>query len=224
MQLRRSLSALALALSVGVVSACAASGPVGDGGASATPSASVPSAGDSDGVPSQLSLDDGDQVNSTMQAQWLDAMVADNAFTLSSPDDGKGNWAYTQTATQCIVRFWQGSVSDLPKADSDRALSDAVIAAWLRVQPADVTAHAADDTIGYQPSGAKTFGVRVVTGSAEGTSYVTAARGLGGIHGGFLAEVACPAGQDAVSIYVALKSKYLAVTVYPASAAPTPTR
>lgn len=211
--------AVLLIVAVGLT-ACAAGGPSSSESTPSHPSASAspkPTGSETDvPVPDTLGFDDGDDVDNRMQAQWIDAMIADKDFTLSSPDDGKGNWAYTQNATQCVVRFWQGSVADLPAASSDRELSDAILSVWTSVSPADVTAHAADGTVGYQLSGEATAAVRIIAGSAQDKTYVTAARGLRGLRGGFLTEVECPSGQSATAPFAALTPRYLGLTVYPA--------
>lgn len=185
--------AVLLIVAVGLT-ACAAGGPSSSESTPSHPSASAspnPTGSETDvPVPDTLGFDDGNDVDNRMQAQ--------------------------QNATQCVVRFWQGSVADLPAASSDRELSDAILSVWTRVSPADVTAHAADGTVGYQLSGEATAAVRIIAGSAQDKTYVTAARGLRGLRGGFLTEVECPSGQSATALFAALTPRYLGLTVYPA--------
>lgn len=115
------------------------------------------------------------------------------------------------------MRFWQGDVSSIGSGEGDRALSDAVLATWLKVSPDEVTAAAQDDMVGYVPGTSGSTQVRVVAGSTQsGGSWVAAARGLTSFHGGFVVHVTCPEGQSAQSLYSTLRDDKLTPVVGPA--------
>lgn len=192
----------------------------GTGASTSTTSAPTPtsSAGPTDGLdtPEDLTFAAGAVVGSRLRAQWADSLIADADYTLTTPDDGNGNWAYTQSATQCEVRFWQGDVSAIAAPDDDRSLSDAVLATWLQVSADQVTAVAQDDAVGYVPGTSGSTQVRLVSGStSSGGTWIAAARGLGAIHGGFLVQVTCPSGQDPQTLYGSLRADKLVIVVGP---------
>ena len=172
--------------------------------------------GDGLETPEDLTFEAGAVLGPRLRAQWGDSLVADADYTLTTPDDGNGNWAYTQNSTQCEVRFWQGDVSSIGSGEGDRALSDAVLATWLKVSPDEVTAAAQDDMVGYVPGTSGSTQVRVVAGSTQsGGSWVAAARGLTSFHGGFVVHVTCPEGQSAQSLYSTLRDDKLTLVVGP---------
>ena len=201
-----------------LVAGCASTDDDARPGVTPTSAASSSGSGDESDIqpPDDLSFASGADLDPRLRAQWGDPLMADAAFTLTTPDDGNGTWAYTQNSSQCEVRFWQGDVSAIAAPDDDRSLSDAVLATWLQVSADQVTAVAQDDAVGYVPGTGGSTQVRVVSGStSSGGTWIAAARGLGAIHGGFLVQVTCPSGQDPQTLYGSLRADKLVIVVGP---------
>jgi hypothetical protein len=188
-----------------LVAGCASTDDDARPGVTPTSAASSSGSGDESDIqpPDDLSFASGADLDPRLRAQWGDPLMADAAFTLTTPDDGNGTWAYTQNSSQCEVRFWQGDISSITGADDDRTLSDAVLATWLQVGTDQVTASAQDDAVGY------------FTGEQSGGSWVAAARGLRAIDGGYVVHITCPAGQDAQAVYASVRTRGLTLVLAP---------
>ncbi len=152
-------------------------------------------------------------------AGWNDQLMAtDSRFTVSSPDDGNGSWAYLDAQSQCVVSFYQGAITDLELGADDRESTDNMLAAVLGelipgVTAADVAANAVDDAVA-QSVQAGTVDVRVVIGTtADGGTWGDFGRTFGTLGTSLFVNVECPSGQDASTEISALFDQYLAVVV-----------
>lgn len=201
-----------------LVAGCASTDDDARPGVTPTSAASSSGSGDESDIqpPDDLSFASGADLDPRLRAQWGDPLMADAAFTLTTPDDGNGTWAYTQNSSQCEVRFWQGDISSITGADDDRTLSDAVLATWLQVGTDQVTASAQDDAVGYFTGEAARTQVRAVAGTTQsGGSWVAAARVLRAIDGGYVVHITCPAGQDAQAVYASVRTRGLTLVLAP---------
>lgn len=172
-----------------------------DSGATASPAAPA----------KQLTFAAGADLDPALIAQWSDTFGADSDYTASRPDDGKGNWGYTSTTTQCIVSFWQGGLAGLSATGDDSTLSDALLAVRLGVTVEELAPHTSDTAVAASPEGI--VEMRAVTGadSTSGVNYVVAARAFGTLKAGVIADVTCPAGQDAKAQFTAMAAKDLTI-------------
>jgi hypothetical protein len=155
---------------------------------------------------------------------WLELLQGDPGFTVKSPDDGNGSFSYTDSATQCQIYFYQGSVTDLDMSQDDRTISDDFLATVLTetVEGAtreDVSAHAFDDAVGHFSESDAEWGAvdtRTIWGtSSDGGTWLHSARMFGALGAGVYVGITCPAGQDASVELEKLVNSYLAIVVSP---------
>ncbi len=171
--------------------------------------------GDTGSVPADLTFEAGAELAEDWSVQWGDAFMADERYSIESADDGNGGWAYRDNETQCVIRFWQGTVSDMDRTAGDRAATDALLATILDVTAEDIQTYAVDDTIPELLGGS--VDVRTVSGDTEeGSTWVDSVRAFTALSAGLYVGVECPAGQDALDVYSALAEDYLQFVVGPA--------
>jgi len=159
-------------------------------------------------------------------AGWDDRlMVADDRFSVSTPDDGNGAWAYLDGQTQCTVAFYQGAITDLAMGADDRESTDNMLAAVLTAQipgvtGADVTANASDEFVA-QTTQEGSVDVRIVGGSGgsagDEATWSEFGRMFGTLGTALVVNVECPAGQDASAEVSTLLDEYLGIAVSAAS-------
>ena len=171
--------------------------------------------GDAGDVPAELTFEAGAELPEDWSVQWGDPFMADERYSVESADDGNGGWAYRDNETQCVIRFWQGTVSDMDPTAGDRAATDALLATILDVTPEDIQTYAVDDSIPELVGGS--VDVRTVSGDTEeGLTWVDSVRAFTVLSAGLYVGVECPAGQDALDVYAALAEDYLQFVVGPA--------
>lgn len=179
---------------------CSVIDPAPDG---STPASTAPTSASAAGA--GLSFAAGAELDAALRPQWSDPFVADKAFTVSSPDDGKGSWSYVDTRTQCIVGFWQGTLTGLAPATDDSALSDELLALRFKASAADVAKYA-DERISFSSLDRGAVAARSVAGadSASGQTYIVAARAFAVPGAGLVASLDCPAKVDVYQQWKAL--------------------
>jgi len=123
-----------------------------------------------------LSFADGADIAPGTIAHWADGFMTDDAWELTSPDDGQGNWGYTSADGTCVASFWQGSTAGVELSGDDRADSDLVIATLLGADPARVTEFAEDIELSYLVPGNGGLDARIVEGSEGDRVWRFAAR------------------------------------------------
>ena len=144
----------ALAVSIFLLSACS---PVGDPGAapSETPSPSptevkaTPTPTPTP-TPTVLTFEAGAEMDpAAWSVEWGDRFPDMEGYTLSSPDDGNGSWAYRDDTTQCDIGFYQGfgPSADMDHTKDDRTLSDAYLATFTQASSDDVAQYGFDSTV-----------------------------------------------------------------------------
>ncbi|MFB7885120.1 hypothetical protein [Microbacterium sp. NPDC056057] len=155
-------------------------------------------------------------------AAWDDRLMAGDArFSVSTPDDGNGSWAYLDQQTQCSVAFYQGAITDLELGADDRESSDNMLAAVLGAQipgvtGADVSANATDEYVA-QTTQEGSVDVRIVVGTggsagAEAT-WSELGRMFGTLGTALVVNVECPQGQDASTEVSDVLNSYLGIAV-----------
>lgn len=154
-------------------------------------------------------------------AGWTDVLMAtDERFTVTTPDDGNGSWAYLDTQTQCAIAFYQGAITDLELGADDRQSTDNMLAAVLGAQipgvtGADVSANASDGHVA-QSTQAGTVDIRVIVGtSGSDATWSEFGRMFGTLGTALVVNIDCPAGQDASTEVTDLLNAYLAIAVSP---------
>lgn len=183
---------------------------------SPAPSVSVPSPDDQT---VDLSFAGGPDLPLTVERiEWTDPFVADTRFTVDSPDDGNGGWSYLDTQTQCVISFYQGSISDFDKTSDDLETTDAlmlVINGSIEEVTPEIIAQYSEDTlipVWGTDSGidARRFGG---TG-ADGSSWVDAVRYFSALDLALYTSISCPAGGvNAYDEYDELLVDHLAAAV-----------
>ena len=166
-------------------------------------------------APADLTFEAGAELPEDWSVQWGDPFMADERYSVESADDGNGGWAYRDNETQCVIRFWQGTVSDMDPTAGDRAATDALLATILDVTPEDIQTYAVDDSIPELLGGS--VDVRTVSGDTEeGLTWVDSVRAFTVLSAGLYVGVECPGGQDALDVYTTLAEDYLQFVVGPA--------
>jgi hypothetical protein len=144
-----------------------------------------------------LSFADGASLTASSTAEWGDGMVLDDDWTLTSPDDGNGNWGYTSADGSCTVAFWQGSIGDVDTSSGDdRIVSDEMLATLLSASDADIAEYGFDTGFAYQIPGNDEAEARAIVGDDGTTQWIMAARALSGPGLGFTVTIDCTGGDD----------------------------
>ncbi|MDQ1128817.1 hypothetical protein [Microbacterium sp. SORGH_AS_0888] len=205
--LPRSLTALlALPLAATLLSGCGVIDAVLGQKApapAATPSAPATSPDPTD---TGLTFEAGATLDPGEKPQWGDPFLADKRFTVSTPDTGTGSWSYLDTTTQCVIGYWQGTLTGLPGADTDDlALTDALLATQFSATVADIEQYA-NERISFASLDRGPVEARSVAGSdsSSGKTYIVAARAFGAPDAGLVASLDCPAGVDVYQQWQAL--------------------
>ena len=225
--LRRRLSAAALVASLALLPGCALVPSLGEITPVATDDA-ADSSGDSDSPeqpdpdlpPSELTFEAGAELDpAKWSVQWGDAFLADESFSVLSPDDGNGNWSYLDGANQCEISFYQGGMADLDMSQDDRPLTDDFLASVLAgtvtgSTRADVDEHAFDHEL--KGLGVESVEFRAIWGSAaDGGTWLHAGRMFGLHEAALYVGIRCPAGFEADEEFAKLTDSHLSVIVGP---------
>jgi hypothetical protein len=156
-----------------------------------------------------VTFSDGTSLTSSDLAQFTDPFIADSSWTVKSPDDGNGNWSYTDPSGLCSVQFHQGAIeSALVVANDDRATTDAMLAALLSSTPADLSSYLTDDTFaaGYSGDGSIVDTRSISSTDPDGSSTLFAGRAFAGIPAGLYVVIDCASGGDIDSVYDEVKT------------------
>lgn len=94
-----------------------------------------------------MTFADGTTVDPGALIEWGDRLMLDKGWTLTSPDDGQGNWAYTTVDEACWVSFFQGKDPRFESAD-DRTSSLQVLAFLNNLEYAELEQYAEHVTEG----------------------------------------------------------------------------
>lgn len=150
-----------------------------------------------DAAGDELDFEDGALLSASSTAEWADGLVVDDGWTLTSPDDGNGNWGYTSADGACTVAYWQGYLSDIDTSSGDDAVvSDKMLAMLLGASDADIAEYAFDGGFAYQTSGNDDVANRSVVGDDGTTAWMMSARALTQPGLGFTTTIDCTGGQD----------------------------
>jgi hypothetical protein len=132
--------------------------------------------------------------------EWAVPLAVDERFAVLSPDDGSGNWSYTDTSNGCRLVFFQGQFTDVLSAADDRTSTDAVLLAVFGASDASVTPEVIDRYTEdarvsmYEAEGSAD--VRVFGGQgAAGGSQADIARRFGTLGLDFYLSITCPPGE-----------------------------
>jgi len=169
-------------------------------------------------LPADLSFEAGSELElGDWETGWAESLGSTVGFSVESPDDGNGSFAYADDATGCRLSFYQGTITDLDMTKDDRTISDELLTIWMTnnggLTPEQVAANAYDDVAAQYP-GEGTVATRTIWGTgADGGSLLVSARVFGALGGGVSVTILCPSGTDAQSELNSLMGKYLAIQV-----------
>ncbi|CAD6006940.1 DUF4190 domain-containing protein [Agreia sp. COWG] len=180
-------------------------------------STSVPSPTEpSDVLSGDLTFAAGSELAASSQAQFTDPFVTDLSWTVSSPDDGAGNWSYLDPSGLCTVSFHQGALGgQVPvTAGDDRATTAEFLAVVLNTDAGTITSKATDSSMAYNFEGSGTVDTLLMQGTdADGSIWKLAGRAFGTIDGGVYVDVTCKSGGDLEGVYDTVTTK-AAITVF----------
>jgi hypothetical protein len=201
-RIRRASLAAAVAALAGTLSGCLLP-PLP--GAEPQPSASKPAARPEPepsititdkGKIGAMSFADGDALAASAIPQWSDGLLADDGWTLTTPDTGAGRWGYTTADGTCTASFWQGRILDMA-AEDDLTASDFILATLLKVDVAALEGRIDDGTIGYMFPDNPVAEYRYLQGSEPGRSWVIVARGFAQTKSALYFDVDCASDRAA---------------------------
>jgi hypothetical protein len=155
-----------------------------------------------------LSFADGASLPASAHIEWADGFFMDDGWTVTSPDDGNGGWAYGTTDGTCVARFWQGDVSGLPLvAGDDSASSDALLAYVIGdASAADITPLAVTASLGYGTGSNTALDARQVVGEDGDRRWVITARAFtANAHGVYV--IADCTGGDLEAVFAEIVEK-----------------
>lgn len=207
--LLRLTAAAVVALAVLPLSGCLyaqipAAVPDGDGPAPTASPSDEPSHENTDepsdepsGLPATLTFTDGIALPASAYIEWGDGLIADDGWTVVSPDDGNGGWTYGTVDGTCTAQFWQGLIPDVPTvAGDDSASSDAMLAVILgEADTAAVTAAATTSAFSYQVGGNTDVEARQLVGDTGDRQWIMAARAFTATGVGLYVVVDCTGGD-----------------------------
>lgn len=149
-----------------------------------------------------MAFDDPTFARDTDYVQWADSLMFDDAFEVSSPDNGAGAWSYEHIESQCIVGFWQGTLEGFNLTEGDRPLSEDLVAWGVDIPLADIASSLEDDLVPVETLAGDPVQSRGITQVSEsGFSRTIAARAFSATTGGVIAYVNCPAGFDSEEMW-----------------------
>ncbi|WP_157540850.1 hypothetical protein [Microbacterium sp. XT11] len=155
-----------------------------------------------------LSFADGASIPASAHIEWGDGFFMDDGWTVTSPDDGNGGWAYGTTDGTCVARFWQGDVSGLPLvAGDDSASSDALLAYVIGdASAADITPLAVTASLGYGTGSNQTLEARQIIGEDGDRRWAITARAFtANAHGVYV--IADCTGGDLEAVFAEIVEK-----------------
>ena len=86
------------------------------------------------------SLDANSVFEAGKRPQIADQLFGADGWELTSPDDGQGHWGYTETATGCLVDFFQFDLSQASLAAADDQAATLTFMSELWKQPVETFA------------------------------------------------------------------------------------
>ncbi|MCM3657162.1 hypothetical protein M3147_07860 [Agromyces mediolanus] len=144
----------------------------------------------------ELSFEDGALLTSASTAEWADGLMFDDGWTLTSPDDGNGNWGYTSADGACTAAYWQGYIGDVDTSSGDdRIATDEMLAVVFGATAAEVGEVAVDGGFALAAPGNDDVDARYVVGDDGTVQWVVAGRALVQPGLGFTVTIDCT-GQD----------------------------
>ncbi|GAA2461480.1 hypothetical protein [Agromyces soli] len=144
----------------------------------------------------ELSFEDGALLTSASTAEWADGLMFDDGWTLTSPDDGNGNWGYTSADGACTAAYWQGFIGDVDTSSGDdRIATDEMLAVVFGATAAEVGEVAVDGGFALGVPGNDDVDTRYVVGDDGTVQWVVAGRALVQPGLGFTLTIDCT-GQD----------------------------
>ncbi len=195
---RRAGIATVILLALLPMSACSLTIPEGSG---SEPGSSASTAPESSTKPSPapsaagFTFEDGASLSAANYIEWADGLFGDDGWTLTSPDDGNGNWGYTSIDGACTVAFWQGRLDGLTPAGDDSVDSDAVIAFFVNAERQQITDFGYDEELSYQIAGAGGLEARAILSEEDDRTWILAARAFGSAGVGLYTLVDCTGGD-----------------------------
>ncbi len=162
----------------------------------------------------ELSFEDGALLTSASTAEWADGLMFDDGWTLTSPDDGNGNWGYTSADGACTAAYWQGFIGDVDTSSGDdRIATDEMLAVVFGATAAEVGEVAVDGGFALGVPGNDDVDTRYVVGDDGTVQWVVAGRALAQPGLGFTLTIDCT-GQDPEAVLDAL-NELSAIAVVP---------
>jgi hypothetical protein len=124
-----------------------------------------------------------------------------SGWTLTSPDNGRGHWAYSTADRRCAVTFQQNIIDGgVAVVDGDdRATTDSYLRSMLRNPSADFV----DGSVAYGLGKSATIAqTRVITHvDKDGTQRLTAARAFSKNRTAMHVSITCKPGVDSVTVF-----------------------
>jgi hypothetical protein len=162
----------------------------------------------------ELSFEDGALLTSASTAEWADGLMFDDGWTLTSPDDGNGNWGYTSADGACTAAYWQGFIGDVDTSSGDdRIATDEMLAVVFGATAAEVGEVAVDGGFALGVPGNDEVENRYVVGDDGTVRWVVAGRALVQPGLGFTLTIDCT-GQDPEAVLDGL-NELSAIAVMP---------
>jgi hypothetical protein len=162
---------------------------------------------------STLTFAEGQDLSSTAYIEWGDGLLADDAWTVVSPDDGNGGWTYGTVDGTCTAQFWQGLISDVPVVSGDDATSsDAILAVLLQAATADITPVANTGEFSYLVGGTGGVENRWVAGEDDDGSWIMAARAFTKTGVGLYVVVDCTGADPSAALDLVNEANAVVVT------------
>ncbi|WP_161580494.1 DUF4190 domain-containing protein [Subtercola vilae] len=158
-----------------------------------------------------LTFEAGQSLPATTIPQFADGFITSTGWSVSSPDDGQGNWSYTSSDKQCTVKFHQGllgsKVTTVP--GDDQATTDAYLIYVDNATASDVDQYAETDYVGLGSADASySVDTRTLTGTdSNGSHWITAARAFASTGTGMYLDLTCQPATDLTSIYYDVLAK-----------------
>ena len=153
-------------------------------------------------VSDDLTFAAGSKLSESDLPQMVESLAADDDWTLTSPDDGNGNWSYTAADGQCTVHFTQQllreGVTVVP--GDDRTTTDNYLDYVFAYEGKSVAENAADAKLlsGFEDQAEAQ--VRVLTGIGDdGTEWATYVRAFAEPRVGLVVDIACKPGADSAA-------------------------
>ena len=157
--------------------------------------------GETDGLPTTLTFAAGADLPDGAYIEWGDGLAYNDAWELTSPDDGNGNWGYTSTDDACTADFYQGLLGGNVDASSgdDSITSDEMIGVLTGNDPVQITELGDTGMFSYQAPGSLNVEVRQLFSDAGEETWGVSARAFAEQGVGLSVTVQCT-GLDALDV------------------------